>query len=171
MHKLRDAPGDLEEGLSRQLEAIARGRMVYVLGLGNTDRADDGAGVIVAERLKKDFPSFSFSEHDGVEGTVLDISEKGGDAVVFFVDAANLNLAPGEIRVVRRERINDREITTHRVAVALMAAVLDKAGIDSAVICIQPRATEFRGAVSEPVTQAIRTVESALKSLLAKRNA
>ncbi|MCU0853045.1 MAG: hypothetical protein MUC90_07345, partial [Thermoplasmata archaeon] len=61
-----------------------------MLGLGNTDRADDGAGILVAEALKKRFPLFSFSEHDGVEGTVLDISERSEDATIIFVDAGNI---------------------------------------------------------------------------------
>ena len=75
MHKLRDAPGDSEADLKRQIEDLAGGRKVYVLGLGNTDRADDGAGVLVALAVKKLFPSYSYSEHDGIEGIVLDISE------------------------------------------------------------------------------------------------
>ncbi len=43
MHKLRDAPGNAEEDLRRQIEDLAGDGRVYVLGLGNTDRADDGA--------------------------------------------------------------------------------------------------------------------------------
>ena len=74
MHKLRDTPGDTEEDLRSKLADITGRSRVYVLGLGNTDRADDGAGVLVAQALKKHFPLFSYSEHDGVEGTVLDIS-------------------------------------------------------------------------------------------------
>src|SRR5512137_566100 len=123
MHKLRNSPGSTEEDLKGQIEAVAgKGRM-YVLGLGNTDRGDDGAGILVAEALKKPFPSYSFSEHDGIEGTVLDISEKREDATVIFVDAADMGLAPGSIRLIPRENIRETEITTHRVAVALMSSI------------------------------------------------
>lgn len=169
MHKLRDSPGDSEARLRSELEDIAGEGEIYVLGLGNLDRADDGAGVLVAHALKKPFPKFSFSEHDGVESIVLDISETPGDATVFFVDAANLKAAPGTIRVVRREDINEKEITTHRVAVALMAALLEKGGKRSAVICIQPELTEFRGPVSEPVRKAVDTVSTALSRIMAER--
>lgn len=162
MHKLRDSPGDREKDLRAQLEGVAGKRRVYVLGLGNTDRADDGAGVLVALALKKPFPKFSFSEHDGVEGTVLDISEKNEDLTVFFVDAANLGAEPGTVQIVPKERIRETEITTHRVAVALMASMLARSGKQVAVVGIQPGRIEFRGEVSAPVKDA---VDSAVESL------
>jgi hydrogenase maturation protease len=170
MHKLRNASGDSETDLRAQLEDIAGEGRVYVLGLGNTDRADDGAGVLVALALKKLFPSFSYSEHDGVEGTVLDISEKEEDAAVFFVDAANLNMTPGSIKLVRKDDIKQTEITTHRVAVALMATILERTRKRSAVICIQPGRIEFRGRVTKPVHETIRTVTNVLKKLMTDRD-
>ncbi len=170
MHKLRDAPGGAQKDLRAQLEEIASSGEVYVLGLGNTDRSDDGAGVLVAQALKGEFPTRAFSEHDGVEGTVLDISEKGDGATVFFVDAANLGERPGTVKVVKREDIRDREITTHRVPVALMASILEKAGSRSAVICVQPKQIEFRGRVSQPVARSIDEVVEALRGLMTARD-
>lgn len=170
MHKLRDAPGDAEADLRSELESIAGDGKVYVLGLGNTDRADDGAGVLVALALKKPFPQFSFSEHDGVEGTVLDISEATGSLTVFFVDAANMGERPGTVKVVRKDDINEKEITTHRVAVSLMASLLEREGKRSAVICIQPGRIEFRGRMTEPVESAVRTVVGALTSVMSAKN-
>jgi len=170
MHKLRDAPGEIEAGLRAELESIAGQRRVYVLGLGYLDKADDGAGVLVAQALKKLFPSYSYSEHDGVEGTVLDISEKKEDATVFFVDAADLHEAPGTVRVVRKDEINDREITTHRVAVALMAAILERAGKGCGVICIQPGTIAFRAEVSGPVKETIERLTVVLSHLMRIRD-
>jgi len=169
MHKLRDAPGETEADLKAQLEKIAGNDRVYVLGLGNTDRADDGAGVLVAEALKRRFPSRSYSEHDGLEGTVLDLSEKDEDLAIFFVDAANLGMSPGTIRIVTKEEIKDTEITTHRVAVALMASILERTGKRSAVICIQPGTIEFRGHVSGPVKSAVDRLVDALSQAIESR--
>jgi hydrogenase 3 maturation protease len=171
MHKLRNAPGETEEDLKAALEAVVGQGRVYVLGLGNTDRADDGAGVLVAQALMKTFPTYSFSEHEGAEGTVLDISEKNEQVAVLFIDAADLHESPGTIRVVRREDIRETEITTHRVAVALMASLLEKTGKRSAVICIQPKTIEFRGQVSKEVRSAVRRLETTLRELMNVRNA
>lgn len=168
MHKLRDSPGNIEEDLRKKLEDIAGSGKVYVLGLGNTDRADDGAGVLVALALKKLFPLYSFSEHDGIEGTVLDISERLDDLTVFFVDAANFKDDPGSVKLVRREEIRETEITTHRVAVALMASILEKNGKRCAVICIQPERISFRGKVSEPVKGSIEILVRILSELMSE---
>ena len=170
MHKLRDAPGDTEADLKSQLEKIAGKSRVYVLGLGNTDRADDGAGVLVALALKKQFPANSYSEHDGVEGTVLDIAERNERATVFFVDAADLKLYPGSIRIVQKENVKETEITTHRVAVALMASILKAHGKDSGVICIQPLTIEFQGEVSDPVKESVDRLARILSNILASRH-
>ena len=170
MHKLRDAPGEAEEDLRSHIENMAGAGRIYVLGLGNTDRADDGAGILVALALKKRFPAFSFSEHDGIEGVVLDISEKEEDATVFFVDAANICLSPGSIKLIPKEEIKDTEITTHRVAVALMAAMLASSGKKTVVVGIQPETIEFRGGVSEPVLASISKIVSAFLEPMTRAN-
>ncbi|MEW5748956.1 MAG: hydrogenase maturation protease [Candidatus Thermoplasmatota archaeon] len=170
MHKLRHAPGDPEEALTASLEAAAGPGPVYVLGLGYADKADDGAGVLVAEALKKPFPRFSFSEHDGVEGTVLDISEADGPATVFFVDAADLRAAPGTVEVVERDGIRETEISTHRVPVALMAALLERTGKRVCVVAVQPRTLEFRAPVSPEMSAAVGRVARALGRLMEARD-
>jgi hydrogenase maturation protease len=170
MHKLCDAPGRAEEALTSALEDLAAGGRVYVLGLGNTDRGDDGAGILVAEALAKPFPSYSYSEHDGVEGVVLDISEKDEDATIVFVDAAELHSEPGCVRLVDRGDIRETEITTHRVTVAFMAALLEKSGKRSVVVCIQPGSIEFQGEVTAPVREAVEEVTKALRTVMERHD-
>jgi hydrogenase maturation protease len=170
MHKLCDTPCKTQEGLNSELARLAGHRKVYVLGIGNRDRGDDGAGVAVAEKLQRTFPSYSHSEHDGLEGIVLDLSENDEDAFVVFVDAADLKEEPGTIKIVPRGEIRATEITTHRVTVALLAALLDKAGKGSAVVCIQPGSVEFRADITPPVKSAVDRVTSALSELMSRRN-
>ncbi len=170
MHKLRHTPGDPEEALTEAIESVVGDGPVYVLGLGYVDKADDGAGVLVAHTLKKTFPDYSFSEHDGVEGTVLDISERSGPGTVLFVDAGDLMAPPGTIEVVTRDRIKDTEISTHRVPVALMAAILEGSGKRVAIVVIQPKCLEFRAEVSEEVGRSVAAVAGTLSRLMRIRN-
>ncbi|UCE80409.1 MAG: hydrogenase maturation protease [Methanobacteriota archaeon] len=148
---------------------LAGARMIYVLGIGNKDRGDDGAGIVVAEVLRKTFPSYSFSEHDGLEGVVLDISEKDEDAFIVFVDAADLGEEPGSIKLVKADDISATEITTHRVTVALLAALLERSGKRSAVICIQPGQIEFQAEMTDSVRASVNSVAEALRCLMASR--
>ncbi len=170
MHKLRHTPGDPEEALTGALEGVIGDGPVYVLGLGYVDKADDGAGVLVANTLKKTFPDHSYSEHDGVEGTVLDISEKRGPGTVLFVDAGDLGASPGTIEIVPRDLIKETEISTHRVPVALMAAMLERSGKRVAIIVMQPKTLEFRGALSTEMAASVESVVAALSSIMAMRN-
>ena len=101
---------------------------------------------------------------------MLDICEKDEDLSVFFVDAANLGEKPGTIKLVRREDIRDKEITTHRVAVMLMASLLERAGKHCAVIGIQPELIEFQGKVTKSVKKSIATVASVLESVMNERD-
>jgi hydrogenase maturation protease len=170
MHKLRHTPGDPEEALTEAVGTVVREGPVYVLGLGYVDKADDGAGVLVANTLKKTFPDHSFSEHDGVEGTVLDISERSGPGTVLFVDAGDLGAPPGTIEIVPRDHIEETEISTHRVPVALMAAILERSGKRVAIIAIQPKSLEFRAEMSEEVGRSVEAVVTALSRLMQERN-
>ena len=169
MHKLRHAPGDPEEALREAVESVAGDGPVYVLGLGYVDKADDGAGVLVANTLKKTFPHHSYSEHDGVEGVVLDIAERSGPGTVFFVDAGDLGSTPGTIEIVPRELIKETEISTHRVPVALMAAMLERSGKAVAIVAIQPKSLEFRGEVSMEVSESIGLLLDVLSQIMERR--
>lgn len=170
MHKLRHTPGDPEEALTEAVETVVGEGPVYVLGLGYVDKADDGAGVLVANTLKKTFPDYSFSEHDGVEGVVLDISQKTGPGTVLFVDAGDLKAPPGTIGIVTRDQIKDTEISTHRVPVALMAAILERSGKKVAIVAIQPKCLEFRAEVSQEVGRSVAAVVATLSRLMQERN-
>ncbi len=170
MHKLRHTPGDPEEALTEAVGTVVGEGPVYVLGLGYVDKADDGAGVLVANALKKTFPDHSFSEHDGVEGVVLDISQRTGTGTVLFVDAGDLKAPPGTIEIVTRDQIKDTEISTHRVPVALMAAILERSDKKVAIVAIQPKCLEFRAEMSEEVGRAVAAVGAALSRLMRERN-
>jgi hydrogenase maturation protease len=68
-----------------------------VVGLGNPDRGDDGAGRVVARRLLGRLPAdVAVIEHDG-EATGLLAQIEGADAV-YLVDACASGLPAGGVR-------------------------------------------------------------------------
>jgi hydrogenase maturation protease len=83
-------------------------REVLVLGVGNDLMRDDGAGTEVARRLQaEDLGPGVEVIAGGVAGLDL-IFDLEGRARAILVDAAHMGLAPGDVRVVRREEIEDR---------------------------------------------------------------
>jgi hydrogenase maturation protease len=68
-----------------------------VIGIGNRDRGDDGAGCAVAEVLRGGLPaSIEVAEHDGEAASLLARLE--GAAAAFLVDACVSDAPPGTVR-------------------------------------------------------------------------
>ena len=87
-----------------------------VLGIGNILMQDEGVGVRLLEDIqqKRDWPE-SIEFVDGGAGglNLLNVIESAKKMVVF--DAAEMNLAPGEFRVITPAQIVD-EPTDHRIS-------------------------------------------------------
>lgn len=66
-----------------------------IIGVGNTSRGDDGAGIAVARELQKRVPEVRTIEQSG-EGASLMDSWKDA-ATVFLVDATQSGASPGTI--------------------------------------------------------------------------
>lgn len=77
---------------------------VTVLGLGNEFRGDDGAGRVVARRLRETaLPGVAVREESG-EGAALMDAWKDADAVI-LVDAVQSGAAPGTIHRLDASRV------------------------------------------------------------------
>jgi hydrogenase maturation protease len=72
------------------------GPAALVIGIGNPDRGDDGAGPAVARRLREMLPpEVHVIEHDGEPSSLL--AHLSDATKAFLIDAAS-SLEPGEIR-------------------------------------------------------------------------
>lgn len=77
---------------------------ITVLGLGNEFRSDDGAGRVVARRLREaTLPGVAVREESG-EGAALMDAWKEADAVI-LVDAVQSGAAPGTIHRLDASRV------------------------------------------------------------------
>jgi hydrogenase maturation protease len=79
---------------------------IFVIGVGNEQRGDDGIGLLVARRLRaSNLPGVTVLESSG-EGAALMEAWKGARRI-FLVDAVCSGLAPG---TVRRFAAHDRPL-------------------------------------------------------------
>ena len=69
--------------------------MLRVIGCGNTDRADDGAGILVARRLRE--LGLDALEHAGDGFALLELWHGSDDVVL--VDAMSSGALPGTVSV------------------------------------------------------------------------
>jgi hydrogenase 3 maturation protease len=153
-------------------KAIGAARRIAVLGVGNPDKGDDGAGMAAAAVFKA---RLSPAERRRIRvflgGTVPEnltgrIRAFGPDLVI-VLDAALGGRRPGTLFRVSPDQIADDGISTHRISLRwLVRYVEESIGSPVLVLGIQPKGMDIEGKIAVPVEKGISTaVEFLLKSL------
>lgn len=151
--------------LFEELQAAIDGNVV-VLGVGNTMRADDGAGCLVARRLAKTYPERAFDVGQTPENYVGPIRRAEAGTLI-FVDAADFDGAPGEIRLVTPDDIGGLMIGTHSAPLGLfMKALSEDMRCRTELIAIQAANTALDGELTAEVRLAVGVVTDVLLKIL-----
>lgn len=161
-------------------------RKVLVMGIGNSLMRDDGVGVHVVEALRTDFRGdwlrLALEPRIIDAGTVgLALLPRLEDAdTVIVIDAAEIGLAPGALRVFLNGDIDrllsGKRRTVHEVALADLfaaAALRGRTPARRALIAIQPGSIDWglnpTPAVKAAIPRACGAVWALLKSWQAPR--
>ena len=134
--------------------------MNLLLGIGNDLLADDGIGCLVADRLVH--PDW----HSVIAGTVPEnftrrIREVHPD-ILILVDAAQMNLPPGSLRIVPQDRVADAGIGTHQLPLDALCDVVSPYCGRIVIIGIQPGVVE----IGEEMTRAVTVAGEDLITLI-----
>jgi hydrogenase maturation protease len=72
---------------------------IFIIGIGNPDRGDDGIGLLTAERLRHRTPhGVQVVQHSG-EGTgLIELWRESGAATIYIVDATYSGLPAGSVQ-------------------------------------------------------------------------
>jgi len=147
------------------LDGLAAGTVV-VVGIGNTLRADDGAGSLVAERLRERNPDVVFDAAQAPENYLAPIRRAAPDAVV-LVDASDFGGTPGEVRTATADEIEGLMLGTHAAPLSMfMKMIVHETGADVRLVAVQVADTTFGADMSEPVAAVIEILVSQLSELL-----
>lgn len=137
-----------EHSLEQELnDWLKDARKVVIIGIGNPIRMDDFVGMKIVQDLKEKVSSDkvmlieaeTIPENHLVEIVVFEPSH------VLFVDAALLNLLPGETRFVGVEFLKSfSPFSTHMLPLRVFCEHLGKAtDADVRLLLIEPRFTDF----------------------------
>jgi hydrogenase maturation protease len=149
------------DGWRERIEAIARGRRVAVVGVGNLLRGDDGAGCLVARRLAASGNLAAFDAGTVPENHLGPLLRAAPDVAV-FVDAADHGAEPGAVCVARALALGARLSSTHAPSLRLLASLLEASRIECWVVGIQPSRCGLGSAMTAAVRRAVREVGDAL---------
>lgn len=138
-----------------------------VLTVGNTMMGDDAAGPLLAQAML-DSPIEGWDVVDGgsvPENCLHLIRERAPDHIL-VVDATDMDLNPGEIRLIRDEKLDDPFLmSTHTLSLSYLIQSLRESKSKVELLGIQPRVVAFGYPVSPEVKRAVESVYESLKQV------
>jgi len=165
--------------LHQRFREILQGR-VCVVGVGNVELGDDGAGVRLAEVLAKSEIRNPAIERDAAsfgvtvvvagaepERYVSRIAEDLFDNVV-FLDAVEFGGAPGDVVLLNAEEMAARfpQVSTHKLSLGMLAQVIETGGPSKAwLLGVQPESLREGGSLSPKVQASIELLASLVGDL------
>jgi hydrogenase 3 maturation protease len=146
-----------------RIRRLLQSDRTLAFGLGNIDRADDGAGVLIVRQWKARLKERAFFEPDAAVETV--VLERSDDALVetfLFVDAADFGGEPGEFRLFGPEDSGRvlPALSTHKVPMDLLMGIVASKGRRPVLLGIQPGSLEPFGRITEKAEGTIRILSA-----------
>jgi hydrogenase 3 maturation protease len=134
---------------------------VVILGMGNTLRCDDGAGSLLACRIK-DKLSFIVYDAGSSPENYLGKIIKDNPATVVIIDAADLGLGAGEFQVLEPENLATTNLfSTHNSSLSLIINYLQShLKADIILLIIQPQNLSFGDNLSPAVSDTLTKLET-----------
>jgi len=129
----------------------------YVLmALGNVWRGDDGIGCFIAQNFKSD--DWLVLDCGRAPENFTSIVTKTKPKCLVIVDAAEMNLDPGQFRVIPSERIEELYPTTHNIPLSYLISYLDKWAEKIILIGIQPKKTGEYDQISKELKDSTKKI-------------
>lgn len=132
------------------------------MGVGNDIRGDDAVG----EQIAREFYNDDWETVDCgsvPENHIIMVEEDEYDIVV-LVDAADMGLEPGEIRIVGRELLNVFTMSTHALPLSLVIDYLEERTKEVYLIGIQPKDMRLKEGITQEVNEAKDRILEMLES-------
>ena len=153
----------------RKLRSNSPDSKVILVGVGNPLMGDDAAGMLVVQNLTSRLPADSWLIP--VEGGPAPENCTGAirrykPAAVIFIDAGEMNAAPGEIAFVESGASEGVSAFGHALPLSVLGQYLESdLGCKSYLLIIQPERIDFDIPVSPVVLDAIEEIAYELHDL------
>jgi hydrogenase 3 maturation protease len=135
--------------------------MNMLLGIGNTLRRDDGIGCVVAREFIH--PDWTTVDCGTAPENFTAVVRRERPDILLLVDAADMGLAPGELRRIPPEKIEDVGIGTHQLPLSHLIAYLAPDAGEIVLVGIQPKTVADGEAISGEVMDGARRLMGAIR--------
>jgi len=109
-----------------------------IMCIGNIDRGDDAIGPYIADKLQSNKHITVINCGTEPENYTSSIKKYNPKRLI-IIDAAEMDLEPGEIRIVPKEKIGRMHISTHSIPISVLMDYLEKYVESIFFIGIQPK--------------------------------
>jgi len=117
-----------------------------IMCIGNRDGGDDAVGPYIADKLKDDFTVLDCGI---VPENYTSVVKRHDTKNLIIIDAVEMGLKPGAIRIVPKEKIGVMHISTHGIPISVLIGYLEQYVENIIFIGIQPKT--MSGEISEDV--------------------
>jgi len=107
-----------------------------IMSIGNREGGDDFIGPYIADKLKN---SFTVVDCGITPENYTSTVKKHNPKNLIIIDAVEMNLRPGEIRVVPKEKIGVMTISTHGIPISVLINYFEQYVENIVFIGIQPK--------------------------------
>lgn len=160
--------------LAQQTDSSARTVKIAILGIGNTYRSDDAAGVLVARalaesRVIRDLEHVLVMDGGHAPENLTAELRRFAPGIILLIDAAEMNEAPGAVRWIDMDELDGMSASTHSMPLSMLAKYLTlELQCDVKLLGIQPRSNDVGETVDAAVLRASDDIVRELESLLAR---
>lgn len=110
-----------------------------IMCIGNREGGDDAIGPYIADQLKKQkLDDFIVLDCETVPENYTSFVKKYKPKNLIIIDAVEMDLNPGEIRIVQKEKIGTMHISTHGIPISILMDYLEEHAEKIFFIGIQP---------------------------------
>jgi len=132
-----------------------------LMGLGNIWRGDDGVGCFIAQNFQSN--DWLVLDCGTTPENFTSLIRKAQPKYLVMIDAAEMNLEPGEFRMIPPEKIDKFYLSTHNIPLSLLISYLDKWAEKIILIGIQPEKIEDSQRISKKLQDSVRKIMQILK--------
>ena len=128
--------------------------------IGNIDGGDDAVGPYIADKLKES--NFIVLDCGTVPENYTSVVKKHNPKNLIIIDAVEMYLSPGEIRIVAKEKIGVMTISTHGMPISVLIEYLEQYIENIIFIGIQPKimSGEMTGVIKERADKLIELIRN-----------
>ena len=110
-----------------------------IMCIGNRDGGDDAIGPYVADKLKEEQTNVVVLDCGVTPENYTSVVKQHNPQHVIIIDAVDMGLEPGEIRIVPKEKIGRMHISTHGIPISVLIDYLEQYIGKISLIGIQPK--------------------------------